>query len=206
MSGRGDGRRDRDGVHEALDEAISAALDDELPAAEAAALRARIAAEPALAARARDFEALDAALRRLAAADASTAGQARQAGVGAGVRAEVEATEAGLAALQARLEPPRRGPWRRHAPIAGVLAAAAALALWLRSVAPVPNPLAGLGAVADSGSAPAAGVEGEVAVETGGAEGDDVEVLPGVPLEDFELVDQLELLDFLVERQAEGHG
>ena len=184
---------------DALDRAISAAMDDELPLDEHDALRARIAADPDVAARVRAFHAVDAGVRRLADADLANAGG-------------VDRHAAGLADLQARLAPPGRGWAHRFAPAAAVFAAAAALVLYLASTgSETPSvtevaPLATLeaGDAFEWGDPIDEQLEEELSVALG--YGEEVDILPDVRVEDLEVVDQLELLDFLAEQDWEGRG
>jgi len=203
---------DRNGS-EAVDRAISAAMDDALPPEAFDALRERIAAEPEVAARVRAFHAIDAGIRRLA--------DDAQAGADSTAR-----EEAGFADLQARLARERRVAWfRRGAPVIAALAAAAALFFWLRT-----------GASDDADSPAMVEVDGsaidlveppfdailasdldesldsdldsdlEAALSVALGYGDQVDILPDVRVEDFEVVDQLDLLDFLAQQDPEGRG
>ncbi len=101
-----------------LDEKLSALLDDELPAEEAAALRAEIERRPELQRRLAELAAVDAGLRALPTRPVPADLRAR---VGARVDAERE--------TPARRDPaPRRRRWRE---VAAFAAAAAALALFV---------------------------------------------------------------------------
>lgn len=178
-------------IRDALDRAISDAMDDALPPAEQAALRERIAAEPEVAERVRAFQAVDEAIRDLAEADRAAA--------------ETSAVDAaGLADLQARIGGPARGGRSgRWAPAAAlVAAAAAAILLWRAGEETTAHDPAGSTPVA--GTELGEQLEEEVSVALG--YGEEIEVLPDVPIEDFEVVDQLELLEFLAQREREGRG
>ncbi len=203
---------DRDG-NEAIDRAISAAMDDTLPPEEFDALRERIAAEPEVAARVRAFHAIDAGIRRLA--DEALAGADSTA-----------RAEAGFADLQARLARERRVAWlRRGAPVIAALAAAAALIFLLRTdasndagspaivgvdgspidlVEPAFDELLAGELEEDLDSDLDPDVEAELSVALG--YGDQIDILPDVRVEDLEVVDQLDLLDFLAQQDKEGRG
>ena len=188
---------------DALDRAISAAMDDALSIEAHEALIERIGAEPEVAARVRAFHAIDAGIRRLADDDAAASeSEARHA--------------AGLADLQARIEGASRTRWlRRAAPVVAAAAVAAALVLFVQT-----SGQRGEEATADIAGAGDPGIEvvldetlDETLEETLEEElsvalgyGDEIDILPDVRVEDFEVVDQLELLEFLAEQEWEGQG
>jgi len=195
---------------DAVDALISAAMDDELDQAGREELERLIAADPAVAARVRAFHQIDSVVR----------------GVGRN-ELEPEQLAAGYASIEERLgigagaRPPL---WRRPA-FGLALAAAAVLFLYLSGASESARPGLAKGdappnvVVLDEppGGAPddlpseEAPLEEEsldaFAVALGYAEGPDgVSPVPGLPMEDFEIIDQLELLEYLAAREAEGRG
>jgi len=195
---------------DAVDALISAAMDDELDQAGREELEGLIAADPAVAARVRAFHQVDSVVR----------------GIGRN-ELEPERLAAGYASIEERLgigagaRPPL---WRRPA-FGLALAAAAVLLLYLSGATESARPglaegdappnVAVLDEIADDlpnslphGDAP---LEEEsldaFAVALGYAEGPDgTSPVPGLPMEDFEIIDQLELLEYLAAREAEGRG
>jgi anti-sigma factor RsiW len=130
-----DGARDA----EAIDAQLSALIDGELSAEEAARLRERLAAEPALAARHAELSLVTASLRELA---AEPIADARLAGIRAGLESRLREAPTPAVARPSRpgaqVVPLRRRGLRWGAPLAAALAAG--LALYLAS-GPRPNPL-----------------------------------------------------------------
>lgn len=211
---------------ETLDERLSAALDGELDAAEREALEAQVAAEPALAARRAAFASVDDGLRALAAARAAATDPATIDRGWEAVRARVAAGDVeGLGPSASEQTAGRPARSRGFGP-ALFWAAAAAAAIWL--LAP------GKGAPPDA--PPAAEGPDRLAIENGapgdpaaaarvrdlglddtvdpaplmalgyGEEADDGFFVPGVPIEDLPVIEELDLLDYLKARERAELG
>jgi len=208
----------RDEGQERIDALISAAMDDELLAGDRAELDRLIAENPAVSARVRAFHRIDAGLRNAGTEDVTR-----------------ERLAASFAEVEARLgfaktsPSPKDSIWRdRAGPL--VLAAAAAFALywWVSGPATTPNeietppppalatlewPAEGADFGAPDEAADAfeddleAGFDEALAVALGYVEGPNgTGPVQGIPTMDFEIIDQLELLEYLAARDAEGRG
>ncbi len=159
-----------------LDEDLSALLDGELSPERESGLRARIAGEPALAARLAELERVDVALRAMPTVATSPE-------LGASLRAKLEAEgsapDDNVQSLDDR---------RRLAPgwIGGALAAAAALALYL---------------ALSSGSNPVLDAEpGRIADALSEATDEEIGIaLEYETLADLDVIEDLELLELMVE-------
>ncbi|MEE2674902.1 MAG: hypothetical protein VX466_13955 [Myxococcota bacterium] len=163
-----------------LNEDLSALLDGELSPEREAELRVRIGREPALAARLAELERVDLALRAMP----TEAGSAE---LGASLRAKLEA-EGTAPADDSRSAADRRrfvSSWT-----GGTLAAAAALALYLA----VPNDSV---SVLDSGPVPIADILAAATDEEIGI------ALEYETLADLEVIEDLELLEWIVELEEE---
>jgi hypothetical protein len=177
---------------EAVDALLSALLDGALSTAEREDLEARLAREPALAARLDRLRGVDDVLRGLASEALSD-----------------RDPKAGLDRLERRLESaPAGGPGPWRGPLALGLAAAAAWILYLglsSDASAPPSDLEPHSAVARSMD-PAQLDEG-LAIGLGDAEDPDVLLLvPELIVEDLEIIERLELLEYLAARDGEGHG
>ena len=178
-----------------VDALISAAMDDELDRAGRDELAALAAADPAIAARVRAFHQIDSTVRGLGRDElederlaASYVSIEKRLGIGAG----------------------SRRPLWRHPALHIALAAAAALLLYLALGATPPS------SSGPESPSPLAATDGGVeerdsvdafAVALGYAEGPEgTSPVPGLPMEDFEIIDQLELLEYLAAQEAEGRG
>jgi anti-sigma factor RsiW len=159
-------------LDDGLDEELSALIDGELPAARAEALRARVAAEPVLAARLRELESVDLALRALPEAQPHARLRAR-------VRDRI-AGDAGDGAAKGRLI--RLPLWGGAA-----LAAAAAVAFFLLSPGTTGVPVG-----PDAGAALEPDLAGATDEEIGIA-------LDYETLADLEVIEELDLLELMVE-------
>ena len=219
---------------ESLSADLSAKMDDELDRANRESLDRLLADDETLAARAREFEAVDASLRALAESDdlseprlregfealrsrltgqqpaAAHASERQAALVGALARDE---SDPSAARSDRPAATPAPGPARRErGPVGRLLwAAAAALLLYLWStlgpslpgddaegLAP---PLVAERAVGNEEQGP------EAAPALGpGEEQTDITLAPGVPIDDLEIIEELELLEFLAARASEGRG
>ncbi len=199
-----------------LSEAISASLDGELPGEAQTELAARLARDPSLAQRARAFEEVDAGLRAISAGAVSE-----------------ESLDRNWQQLRARLD--RAQSDSRVVPLFGrwpiwssaALAAAAALLLYLasgtapdRTAIPVePGAVvdsAGRRTTQDAARTTPALSESEAAFEAQeeraialgyGQDPIVLPVAPGVSYEDLEIIEQLDLLDYLASQTKEkGRG
>lgn len=224
----------RDTELDRVDALVSAAMDDELDAAARADLEAAIAGDPAVAARVRAFGRVDDALRELAADPISEAQHAEgYAQLRARLAEEENAGGAQPPGVLTSLADRRRPGLPVLAPI--VLTAAAVAALFLivsrgdRSD-PTQGAAARPPAIAREMSEPSAG-DSLRALEIDPGSGRDVDLesdfglgeervialgyadeangaglVPGIALEDFEIIDQLEVLEYLAARESEGRG
>jgi hypothetical protein len=196
----------------ATDEALSALVDGELDPAAASALRERAASEPALARRLEELEAVDARLRALPAPPVSADLRER-------LRARIEAENANDSPPLGRAARARRVPWA----IGFGLAAGLALYLWVGGPRepepaepggsriarePVPAPLApppapltpepGELRIADASGPPEPEADDPGALDESELADDELAIaLELDALRDFELIDQLELLEAL---------
>ena len=173
-----------------LDEDLSALLDGELPAEREASLRARIEADPRLAARLSELAAVDDSLRALPRREPSAA-------LGVATRERIAAESAGPGRpLSARGRAPLRPRGLRAWPIATVAAAAAAVLLLVLGrggeLAPPATPFeAELAAASDE--------DLEIALEL-----ETLSVLSKA--EELELIESLELLELLADLDPEEPG
>lgn len=183
------GDEDRRNEYVDLDALLSAERDGALDAEERARLEALRAAQPASEARRAAFASVDAALRDLA--DAPLDARAIEAGL-AGLAARTVAR--GMNPLPAT--PSERGAsravWRRpFVPV--VLAAAAAFFLYLALGTPAFEASRGDGS------------PGVLAVDQGDQR-EESNLVPGVDDEDLAVIEALDVLDFMAEREQEGRG
>ena len=172
--------RPGDAASERIDGLISAAMDGELEAVERAELDHLIATDSSVAARVQALHRVDEELRELG----------REAVDGL-------ALEEGFDALRARIAVDRaaRPRW-----LVAPIAAAAAFFLFL-SVSPRPE-----GIVPEVGADDPLS-DAELALALGYVEGPEGgSPLSGIPLDDFEIVEQLELLDYLSILEAKESG
>ncbi len=167
-------------MNEILDEELSALIDGELEPEREALLRARIAAEPDLAARVASFEGVDARLRGLP---------------------QPALSPDAAAALRARIETEQK-PRRLPAWSAGALAAAAAVAVYLVMPGSQPTP----GTSSPGSSSPGSSSPGSAgAPEVGLAQASDEEIgiaLDYETLADLEVIEDLELLEWMAEQSG----
>lgn len=220
MSERDESGRDpqRSAEQEAFDARVSAAIDGALDPAARAALEREIAADPALAARAQALHDVDAGLRTLA-ADPIAADrlernfEALQARLGSPAAA-VFANTADTANTADAANPALRG-WLRRAGVPILTAAAAAAAvlyLWLPRSAdpgatPAPARMAGAASEVEKGGASARPSDEAVAIALGyGEDPATWQLAPGVPIDDLEIIEELELLEYLATHETEGRG
>ncbi len=213
-------------IPEALSELLSAKLDGELDRADRETLARALSGDEPLAARAREFEAVDASLRALAQAgglsdrglrEGFEALRSRLNGTesefgtdvpGALAPVESDPTAAGRESAIARLDPGRRDR-RVVGPI--LWAAAAALLLYLLStLAPsVPGDESEVLTPSTVAEGPVGNEQraAEEALALGyGEDPTDVTLAPGVPIDDLEIIEELEILEFLAARASEGRG
>lgn len=180
-----------------IDQLISAAMDDELDAAERAEFDALLASDPEVAARVRAFHRVDSELRNLG-TDAISA----------------ERLAAHFESLRFRLDAEApRSPWR-HPALPFVVATAAALAIYLAVPTAERVPLPSQEPLATSIDSPAEQtlpwdepLDEEMAVALGYGEAmEGISPVPGVSMEDFEIIEDLDLLDYLAQQESEGQG
>jgi hypothetical protein len=229
----GDERRDAEA--ERWDELVSADLDDALSPEERAALADRLARDASLAARAASFRRIDDALRSLSgepldgaeletgwarlrsrlalASEAQVPGLlARRWPVGVAVAA---AAALAVALLLPRLDRGVESPTPGDAPTRVANTASGHRAL----ETPADHPLETLGdrPPDPSGDRPVEMLDAPVALDALEAElgdelvlaigyGDALSEVGSIPNEDFEVIERLELLDFLLEQKSEGQG
>ena len=176
-----------------LDEDLSALLDGELPAEREATLRARIEADPRLAARLSELAAVDDSLRTLPRREPS-------AGLGVATRERIAAESAGPGRpLSARGRAPLRPSGRRVWPVATVAAAAAAAVLLLVLVLGRGGELAPPATPFEAELAAASDEDLEIALEL-----ETLSVLSKA--EELELIESLELLELLADLDPEEPG
>jgi anti-sigma factor RsiW len=209
---------DAAGIDAALDADLSALLDGELPPEAAGALRARLADEPALAARLERLAEVDGHVRRLA---GTAVDEVRLARLRAGLQARLDADPrpSGAARDDTRVAGPGTGVARRRegtrvvrprfarsvGPLAAALAAGLAL-YWLAAPRPPAAPpqaegITAGGAVAGEPAAPLASDAGEPTLE----EVSDAEIAIAMQydvLSDLEVIEHLELLELLEDLEA----
>lgn len=177
---------------EAVDALLSALLDGVLSPAEREGLEARLLREPALAARLDQLRDVDDVLRGLASEALSD-----------------RDPKAGLDRLAKRLEAaPAEGPRSWRGPLALGLAAAAAWVLYLglsSGASAPPVVTEPQGAAARPMDPPQ--LDEDLVIGLGDAEDPDVLLLvPELVVEDLEIIERLELLEYLAARDGEGHG
>jgi anti-sigma factor RsiW len=229
----GDERRDAEA--ERWDELVSADLDHALSPEERAALADRLARDASLAARAARFRRIDDALRSLAGeplddAELETgwarlrsrlalASEARGPGIGArrwpvGVAVAAAAALA-VALLLSRSDRGVESPTPGDAPTRVATTASGHRALETPGDPPLEAsgdrpPEASAGRPVETLDAPVAldALESELGDELVLAigYGDELSEVGSIPNEDFEVIERLELLDFLLEQSSEGQG
>lgn len=200
-----------------VDALLSAGMDDALSAEEWAE-RDGLLGQDAVASRAAAFEDVDAALRSLAEEQAGEPGEAARIAASLEVlRERLDWPEEGPAAPEAtELRQVTKRDWLRPAAYFGSgLAVAAAAMLFLtvgagdetRSPREVDEERNGLAAAIVEGAGDAGSEEESMVTALGYAEwAGDLSELGLASPEDLEIVEQLELLDFLAARETEGRG
>lgn len=178
-----------------VDALISAAMDDELDAAGREELRTRQANDPEVAERVRTFHRIDAGLRGLGSE-----------------RIPDALLETNLDALHQRLGThDRESSLVRPVVLPMALAAAAAIVLYLAFADGTPDTreeaLARDTRPASEAVIDVVPFDEELAVALGYGEAiDGPSPVPGIPMDDFEIIEDLDLLDFLARREAGGPG